>query len=296
MLVRIVATTVSAGDWRTRSGEVPKGFDLIAPLIFGIRKPRNPILGTEAAGVVEAVGQGVTRFQPGDEVFVLDGVRMACHAEYKCMPETGAIARKPARLSFEQAAALGFGGSTALHFLGKAKVQRGESVLVNGASGSVGSACVQLAKHLGAEVTGVCSTVNVELVRSLGADQVIDYTREDFTKNGTRYDVIVDTVGTASIARSRGSLKPGGRLLLVFASFADMLSAPFSSMRGDATFVAGVASEDPKQLATLAELAETGAFEPVIDRTFAFDDIVEAHRLVDTGHKKGNVVVVVSPA
>jgi NADPH:quinone reductase-like Zn-dependent oxidoreductase len=246
--------------------------------------------------VVEAVGQGVTRFQPGDEVFVLDGVRMACHAEYKCMPETGAIARKPARLSFEQAAALAFGGSTALHFLGKAKVQRGESVLVNGASGSVGSACVQLAKHLGAEVTGVCSTVNVELVRSLGADQVIDYTREDFTKNGTRYDVIVDTVGTASIARGRGSLKQGGRLLLVFASFADMLSATFRSRRGEATFIAGVASEDPKQLATLAELAETGAFEPVIDRTFAFDDIVEAHRLVDTGHKKGNVVVVVSPA
>lgn len=291
VLIRIYATTVTSGDCRVRSLNVPAGFGLIMRLVFGVSKPRQPILGTELAGVVESVGKAVTKFKVGDRVFAFGDAAMGCHAEYKCIPEDGAVALKPANLSYDEAAALSFGGTTALDFFRRGKLQRGESVLVNGASGAVGTAAVQLAKYFGADVTGVCSTANVALVRSLGARHVIDYTREDFTQNGERYDVIVDTAGTAPFSRSKASLKEGGRLLMVLAGLPDMLQSPWVSMTSSRKVIAGPAAGRAEDLRFLAGLAETGEFKPVIDRRYPFEQIAEAHRYVDTGRKKGNVIV-----
>lgn len=207
------------------------------------------------------------------------------------MAEDGAVVPKPSSLTFEEAAALSFGGTTALDFLRRAKLQSGESVLVNGASGAVGTAAVQLAKHFGAIVTGVCSSANVELVRSLGATHVIDYTQQDFTRNGETYDVIVDTVGTAPFSRSKASLKEGGRLLMVLAELPEMLRAPWVSMTSSKKVIAGPATVRVEDLRFLAGLAEAGAFKPVIDRRYTFEQIAEAHRYVDTGRKKGNVII-----
>jgi NADPH:quinone reductase-like Zn-dependent oxidoreductase len=260
-------------------------------LVFGISKPRQPILGTELAGEVEAIGKDVRKFETGDQVFAFPGARMGGHAQYKCVPENSAVALKPVNLTFEEAAAISFGGTTALDFFRKAKLERGEKVLINGASGGVGTAAVQLAKHFGADVTGVCSATNVELVRSLGAQHVIDYTTEDFTNNGARYDVIVDTVGTAPFSRVQGSLKDGGRLLLVLGGLPDLLGAPWASMTSSKKVIAGPAAVRPDDLRFLAQLAEAGEFKPVIDRRYPFEQIVEAHRYVDTGRKKGNVVI-----
>jgi NADPH:quinone reductase-like Zn-dependent oxidoreductase len=292
VLIKVRATTVTAGDWRTRSLAMPVGFGLMARLIFGISKPRQPILGMELAGDVESAGKDVRNFKIGDPVFGLSGARMACYAEYKSMPEDGALALKPANLTYEEAAALSFGGTTALHFFRRGKLQKGEHVLVNGASGGVGTAAVQLAKYFGAEVTGVCSTANVALVRSLGADRVIDYTKEDFTKNGVRYDVIVDTAGTAPYSRSQASLREGGRLLLVLGGVPDMLPIPWVALTSTKKIIAGVAPERAEDLRLLAELAEAGNFRAVIDRRYPFDRMADAHRYVDTGRKKGNVVVI----
>ena len=197
VLIKTHATTVTSGDWRARSLDVPVGFGFISRLVFGVSRPRQPILGTELAGEVESVGKDVNKFKVGDQVFAFSGAGMGCHAEYKCMPEDGAVALKPANLTYDEAAAISFGGTTALHFVRGGNLQSTEKVLVNGAPGGVGTAAVQLAKHFGADVTGVCSDANVEMVRSLGANHVIDYTKEDFTENGETYDVIVDTAGTA---------------------------------------------------------------------------------------------------
>ena len=207
------------------------------------------------------------------------------------MPEDGAVALKPANLTFDEAAAISFGGTTALDFFRRGKLQSGERVLVNGASGGVGTAAVQLAKHFGADVTGVCSTANVELVRSLGANQVIDYTKEDFTENGETYDIIVDTAGTAPFSRSKDSLKEQGRLLLVLGGLPDMLQVPWVSMTSSKKVIAGPAAWRAEDLRFLAKLAEAGEFRPVIDRRYPFEQIAEAHRYVDTGRKKGNVVI-----
>jgi NADPH:quinone reductase-like Zn-dependent oxidoreductase len=201
------------------------------------------------------------------------------------------VVLKPPSLTHDEAAALSFGGTTALDFLRRGKLQPGERVLVNGASGAVGTAAVQLARHFGADVTGVCSTANMELVRSLGAHHVIDYTREDFTKNGVTYDVIIDTVGTAPFSRSEASLKETGRLLLVLAGLPDMLQIPWISMTSSKKVIAGTAVGRAEDLRFLAGLAEAGAFRPVIDRRYPLERIVEAHRHVDTGRKKGNVIV-----
>jgi NADPH:quinone reductase-like Zn-dependent oxidoreductase len=291
VLIKTHATTVTSGDWRARSLDMPVGFGLISRLVFGVSRPRRPILGTELAGEVESVGKDVTKFNVGDQVFAFSGAGMGCHAEYKCMPEAGAVVRKPANLTYEEAAALSFGGTTALDFFRRAKLQSGEKVLVNGASGGVGTAAVQLAKHFGAHVTGVCSTANVELVRSLGANHVIDYTKEDFAENGETYDIIVDTVGTAPFSRSKGSLKERGRLLLILGGLPDILRMPWVSMTSSKKVIAGPAAERAEDLRFLAKLAEAGAFKPVIDRRYPFEQITEAHRYVDTGRKKGNVVI-----
>ena len=291
VLIKSHATTVTSGDWRVRSLNVPAGFGFIMRLVFGISKPKQPILGSELAGVVESVGKDVRNFKIGDQVFAFSDASMGCHAEYKCMPQDGAVVLKPPSLSYDEAAALSFGGTTALDFLRRGKLQRGESVLVNGASGGVGTAAVQLAKHFGADVTGVCSTANVELVRSLGARHVIDYTKEDFTQNGETYDVIVDTTGTAPFSRSKASLKERGRLLMVLAGLPDMLQIPWVSMTSTKKLIAGPAAVRAEDLRFLAGLAEAGEFKPVIDRRYPFEQIAEAHRYVDTGRKKGNVII-----
>lgn len=293
VLIEIHATTVTSGDWRVRSLNVPAGFGLIMRLVFGISKPKQPILGSELAGVVELVGKDVRNFKSGDQVFAFSDAGMGCHAEYKCMPQDGAVALKPASLSYDEAAALSFGGTTALDFLRRGKIQRGERILINGASGGVGTAAVQLAKHFGADVTGVCSTANVELVKSLGARHVIDYTKEDFTQNGETYDVIVDTVGTAPFSRSKASLKERGRLLMVLAGLPDMLQIPWVSMSSTKKIIAGPATVRAEDLRFLAGLAEAGEFKPIIDRRYPFEQIAEAHRYVDTGRKKGNVIITI---
>ena len=291
VLIRTHATTVTSGDWRARSLDMPIGFGFMARLVFGVSRPRQPILGTELAGKVEAVGKAVNRFKVGDKVFAFSGAGMGCYAEYKCMPEDGPVVLMPENLTYDEAAALSFGGSTMLDFFRRARLKRGEKVLVNGASGAVGTAAVQLAKYFGADVTGVCSTTNVELVRSLGANCVIDYTKEDFTGNGETYDVIVDTAGTSSFSRSKGSLKEAGRLLLVLGSLSDLLRVPWVSITSNKRIIAGPAAERAEDLQFLAKLAEEGEFKPVIDRHYPFEQITEAHKYVDTGRKKGNVIV-----
>ena len=294
VLIKIHAATVTSGDWRARSLDMPAGFGIMGRLVFGVTKPRQPILGTELAGEIEAVGKDVSRFKVGDQVFAFSGAGMGCHAEYKCMPEDGAVALKPPNLTYDEAAPMSFGGTTALDFFRRGKLKGGERVLVNGASGGVGTAAVQLARHFGADVTGVCSTANLELVRSLGATHVIDYTREDFTRNGETYDVIVDTVGTAPFTRSKNSLKERGRLLLVLGGLPDMLQVPWVSMTSKKRVIAGPAAERTEDLRFLAELAQAGEFRPVIGRRYPFEQIAEAHRYVDTGRKIGSVVITIS--
>lgn len=293
ILIRVRATTVSSGDCRVRSLSLPRGFGPLGRLALGLRGPRQAILGTELAGDVESVGRTVTSFKPGDAVFAFPGGRMGAYVEYKCMPGDGAVARKPPRLSYEQAAALSFGGSTMLDFFRRAALRSGERVLINGASGAVGTAAIQLAKNAGANVTAVCSGAKLELVRAIGADEAIDYTRDDFTRSGKRFDVIVDLAGTAPFSRSSACLSQGGRLLLVLADLSSVLLAPWHSLTSGKRVVAGPAAERVAYLHQLAELAEAGRLLPVIDRVVPFEEMVAAHRYVDQGHKSGNVVVTV---
>jgi NADPH:quinone reductase-like Zn-dependent oxidoreductase len=288
MLIRVRATTVTAGDSRLRSARVPRGFGIPMRLVFSIAGPLAPILGWELAGEVVTVGQSVSRFAPGDKVFA---ARMGCHAEYVAVPEDS-VAPLPGNLTFRDAAAIPFGGLTSLFYLrDKARVQPGERVLINGASGAVGSAAVQLAKHFGAVVTGVSSAANAQLVRSLGADRVVDYATEDFTQTREAYDIILDAVGNCSFARCKAALAPGGRLLLVVASLGQLVGAFLWSSRAGRKVMSGVNPVRPADLLFLRALAESGAFKPVIDRTYEFARIVDAHAYVDTGRKKGNVVV-----
>lgn len=291
LLVRSKATTVTSADWRLRSLSTPRGFGALARLAFGITGPRQPILGSELAGDVVAVGAQVSHFKPGDQVFAFTGSRLGCHAEFVCIPADGAVALKPPNLSYEQAAALSFGGATMLDYFRRAELKNGEHVLVNGASGAVGTAAVQLARHFGARVTGVCSAGNAELVMSLGAERVLDYATADFTRTGAAYDVIVDAAGTAPFRRCAPVLAPGGRLLLVLASLSGILGAPWHSARGDKRVIAGPAAERAEYVHSLRKLALAGHFLPVIGRTYPFDQIRAAHAYVDAGHKIGNVVV-----
>ena len=287
VLIKIVATTVVKEDPDMRA----------SPGFNGLLKPRNPILGQELAGEIESIGKNVTRFKPGDQVYGFD--MFGAYAEYKCMPENGSLAIKPANLSYEEAASVPNGALTALPFLrDKGKIQSGQTVLIYGASGSVGAAAVQLARYYGANVTGVCSTANLEMVKSLGADQVIDYTREDFTENGKRYDIIFDTVGKLSFSRCKGSLTDEGTYLATVPTPAMMLQAvwPVSSGSKKVKFVAAglrPAREKIKDLDFLTTLIEAGKIKPVIDRSYPLEQIAEAHRYVEKGHKKGNVVITV---
>jgi len=294
MLVQVRAGTVSAADHRARAKKVPNGLKLLSSMALGFITPRFPVLGMDIAGVVEAVGPGVTLFNPGDEVIAMLGARFGGHAEYVTVPQDGAVARKPANLTFEEAAALVFGGITAQAFLGRSGLGPGTSVLVNGASGAVGTAAVQLAHGAGARVTAVCSGGNAALVRSLGATRVIDYTREDFTETTEKYDVVMDCVGNAPFRQLRPLIKPGGALLSVVADLTAVLMAHMRSRRTGLRIAAGNVPFIAADLGHITALAETGQLRPVVDRSFNLSNIAEAHRYVGTGRKRGSVIVQVT--
>lgn len=295
VLVKVSATTVTVADSRLRSFTVPLSYWIPARLTLGVRKPKQTILGAEMAGVVESVGKAVTRFKPGDQVFASTLEHgFGAYAEYRCLPEEGLLALKSSHLTDEQAAALPIGGRTALYFLREAEIQPGQKVLIYGASGSVGTFAVQLAKYFGAEVTGVCSTANLEMVKALGADKVIDYTQEDFTKNGVTYDVIFDAVGKAPYPGCLRTLKVDGTYLQAVSSPGISLRMRWAALTSSKKLVGGGPPPKSEDLAFLQELVEAGKLKPVIDRCYPLDQIVEAHRYVDTGHKKGNVVIAVN--
>lgn len=287
VLVRVVAASVSSADVRIRTQKLPRGFGLLGRLAFGLARPRQPVLGTDMAGVIETVGRDVRGFQPGDAVVGVTGAATGCHAEYCVLPTAKPLVHKPARLSFAEAASLPFGGLAALHFLNKAQTQVGEKVLVIGASGAVGSAMVQLARHRGAQVTAVCSGGNALLALSLGAHAVIDYTENDFTQTDQRWDVIADTVGASSFAACLPRLNGHGRYLSIAGSLMELLARP----RGTRRSIGGPAPERSEDLQTLMDLAESGALQPVIDFTYPFAELPAAHAYVETGRKRGAVVV-----
>jgi NADPH:quinone reductase-like Zn-dependent oxidoreductase len=296
VLIAIHATTVSTGDCNVRNFTfVTKSMLPIAKLMFGIRKPwKARVLGTELAGEVERAGKDVTRFKTGDRVVASTGAAGGGHAQYACLSETGAVAIKPDSLSWEQAVAIPFGANTALYFLRDlGKIRAGQDLLIIGASGAIGSAGVQLAKHFGVKVTGVCSGANVELVTALGADGVIDYTREDFTKSANTYDLIFDVVGATTFDRCRRSLKPNGVFLQNIMELSDIVWVLWTSITGGKKIKGGVAIGNMANMGLITALAAAGKLKPVIDRSYPLEQIAEAFKYVEQGHKKGNVVITV---
>ena len=293
VLIRIYATTATAGDCENRRLEVPILIWLPIRIYMGVRKPKRQILGLELAGEIEAVGKDVTRFKKGDQVFAATDMSFGAYAEYICLPDTYAMAIKPANMTYEEAATVPTGGLLALHFLRKGNIQSGEKVLINGAAGSMGTFAVQLAKYFGAEVTGVDSTGKLDMLRTIGADHVIDYTQEDFTKNGETYDVIFDVIGKSSFSCSVRSLKQNGRYLLGIPDLSKMVRGLWTSKTSSKRVIAGLVSYRTEHLFLLKELIEAGKIKSVIDRSYPLEQTAEAHRYVETGHKMGNVVITV---
>ena len=297
VLIAVRATTVSTGDCNIRNFTfVTKSMRPIAKLMFGIGKPwKARVLGTELAGEVEDTGKDVKRFKRGDRVVASTGMAGGGHAQYACLPETGALAIKSDSLSWDEAVAIPFGANTALYFLRDlGKIRAGQEVLIIGASGSIGSAAVQLARHFGATVTGVCSGTNVEMVKSLGADTVIDYTKDDFTRSAHSYDLIFDIVGATTFDRCQNSLKPQGIFLQNIMGLTDMVRILWTSISGGKKLKGGVAMDSPERMQVIAELAAAGKLKPVIDRRYPLERIAEAFTYVERGHKKGNVVITVA--
>jgi NADPH:quinone reductase-like Zn-dependent oxidoreductase len=292
VLIRVYATTATLYDCWMRSNTAPPGFGLLMRLAIGIRKPKQTILGTELAGEIEAIGKDVKLFRKGDQVIGYTGMNLGAYVEYKCLPEDGVLALKPTNMTYEEAVSIQ-GALTALFFLRNGNIQKGQKVLIFGASGGVGLFAVQLAKYFGAEVTGVCSTTKLDFVKSLGADKVIDYTQEDFTKNGETYDIIFDTVGKSSVSRSKKSLKKKGSYLFTTFGLPKLVQVLWLSMTSSKKLFFGTLKEKTEDLVFLKKLFEAGKIKPVIDRLYPFEKIAEAHAYVEAGHKKGNVVITV---
>ena len=298
ILIKVYATTVTAGDCEARGLKFPFWLSFPMRLYIGFSKPkRRMILGQELAGEIESVGKNVKRFKAGDQVFGTTGFRFGSYAEYNCLPaesEDGALASKPSNMSYEEAATVPTGGLEALHFLRKGNIQGGEKVLVNGAGGSIGTFAVQLAKYFGAEVTGVDSTGKLDMLRSIGADHVLDYTRDDFNDGGEIYDAILDVVGKGSFSRNIRSLKQNGRYLLANPQLSSMLQSPWISRRSGKNVIFEMANRKVEDLLFLKELIEAGKIKSVIDRIYPLEQTAEAHRYVESGQKKGNVVITVA--
>jgi NADPH:quinone reductase-like Zn-dependent oxidoreductase len=299
VLIKIYATTVTAGDCEARNLKMPILIRLPMRMYVGLTKPKRvKILGQEFAGEIEAIGKDVKRFRAGDQVFGTTGLGFGAYAEYICLPEKsamGVLATKPANMTYEESAAVPTGGLEALHFIRKGNIQCGEKVLIIGAGGSIGSFAVQLARYFGAEVTGVDSTSKMEMLRSIGADHVIDYAEEDFTRNGETYDVIFDVPGKSSFSDGIRSLKQNGRYILVNPGLSHMLQGSRITIRTGKKVLLGAGSRKTEDLLFLRDLIEAGQIKAVIDRLYSLEQIAEAHRYVDTGHKKGNVVINVRP-
>jgi NADPH:quinone reductase-like Zn-dependent oxidoreductase len=288
ILIKVYATTVTSGDARLRRAD-----PFVVRFFNGLTGPKKiTILGNELSGKIEAIGKDVKLFKTGDNVFGQTGMSLGANAEYKCLPEDGSLAIKPANITYEEAASIPFGASTSLHFLRKANITKGQKVLIYGASGSLGTAAIQLAKYFGAEVTGLCSTANLELVKSLGADKVIDYTKEDFSKNGKTYDIIFDTIGLSPFSGCIKVLNEKGVYLrAVHMTLPPIVRGLLTSLLSSKKVIGGVAAESKENMVLLKTLIEEGKLKPVIDRVYSFEQTAEAHRYVDAGHKKGNVVI-----
>ena len=304
ILVRVYATSIGFGDILARKFDQisPRDFSmpfflwLPARIAIGISKPNKHILGSEFAGEVEGVGSAVKRFQRGDKVFGFLSSNFGANAEYLCMPETGVVALKPTNMSYEEAAVVPYGALTALSLLKKVNIQPGQKVLINGASGAIGSAAVQLAKNVyGAHVTGVCGTPRLDFVKQLGADAVIDYTREDFTQNGETYDLIFDILGKSTFSRCQHSLTPNGRYLLASFKTKQLLQMLWTSKMGSQKVICTLSSESPEALEYVKELAEAGKLKSILDRCYPLEQTAEAHRYIEAGHKQGNVVITIAP-
>jgi len=293
VLIKIVATTVFAGDCEMRRFDFPLSFWLPLRLMFGLIKPKVKIPGQELAGEVEAVGKEVTQFKTGDQVFAPTDASFGSYAEYICLKASHPIALKPVNMTYAEAATIPVGGLNALHFLTKANIQSGQKVLINGAGGGIGTVAVQIAKTLEAEVTAVDSSAKLDMLRSIGADHVIDYEREDFTRNGVIYDVIIDVVGTSPFSRSLKSLQTKGRYILGNPRLPGMLKGLWVSMVSSKNVISALAGYTTEDLETLKNLIEAEKIKPVIDRRFPLERIADAHRYVETGQKSGNVVIIV---
>lgn len=300
VLIRVHATPVNFGDAMARNfGNIsPRQFNMPLPLYvlsrmaFGFSRPKKHVLGSEFAGVVEAVGKDVTRFTPGDRVFGYPGMNMGANAEYICMPQDGMLALKPTNMTHEEAAAVPYGALTALSLLRRMNIQPGQKVLINGASGAIGSYAVQLARFFGAHVTGVCSTERLDYVRSLGADQVIDYTKTDFTTSGETYDLVFDVLGKGAFQRWRRPLNPNGRYLLASFKMKHLVQMLITSVTGDKKVVCAFSGESPADLVYIKELIEAGHIKAVVDKRYPLEQAADAHRYFESGHKHGSVVIV----